>query len=80
MPTRKIADAPPRPCSHPEHNPPSHRVFFPGTYEHQCPGCGATHVFVVSPVYCGGRHALSDDPVWTPSNARSLDGVVSFRW
>lgn len=44
MPTRKIdepswADAI-RYCQHPDHNPPTHRVFEPGEYEHECPNCG----------------------------------------
>lgn len=47
MPTIKIADPPPPPCRHPEHNPPSYRVFEPGTYRHTCPQCGAIRMFVV---------------------------------
>lgn len=49
--TRKIADAPPPPCQHPEHNPPNMMVFKPGMYEHTCPGCGKTQIFTVSVVY-----------------------------
>lgn len=47
MPTRKIADPPPRPCSHPEHDPPGMMVFAPGTYEHECPRCHHIIVFTV---------------------------------
>ena len=47
MPTIKIADPPAPPCRHPDHNPPSMRVFAPGTYQHTCPRCGATSTFVV---------------------------------
>lgn len=49
--TRKIADALPPPCRHPEHNPPNMMVFSPGTYEHTCPACGATQIFVVSGMF-----------------------------
>ena len=41
---RKIADAPPDPCNHPEHNFPGMIVLGPGTYEHVCPACGARQV------------------------------------
>lgn len=46
--TRKIADAPPPPCNHPEHNPAGMIVREPGTYEHICPSCGRKFVFNVS--------------------------------
>lgn len=44
MPTRKLDDdtdlsQEPRPCLHPEHNPPRMRVFTPGLYEYECPAC-----------------------------------------
>ena len=40
--TRKIADPPPDPCMHPEHNFPGMLVLEPGAvYEHICPQCGA---------------------------------------
>jgi len=55
MPTRRLDE--PRspltsewdngPCTHPEHNPPSHMVFQPGRYEHTCPSCGKKTVFTV---------------------------------
>ncbi len=48
MPTRKISDAPKAPCRHPEHDPPMHRVFELGTYEHVCPSCQARQVFVAT--------------------------------
>jgi hypothetical protein len=47
MPTKKIADPPPPPCRHPDHKPPSHQVFQPGSYQHVCPRCGQTTPFVV---------------------------------
>lgn len=43
MPTRKIEEKPedklPEPCYSLDHNVPSHQVFPPGLYEHQCSGC-----------------------------------------
>ena len=56
MPTIKIRDLP-KPCSHPEHNPPSHRVFEPGVYKHTCPGCGASSVFTVQGIYCSASRS-----------------------
>jgi hypothetical protein len=51
MPTRKIAELTQEElCTHPEHNPPQHMVFSPGTYEHECPACGKKTIFVV-PLY-----------------------------
>jgi hypothetical protein len=57
--TRKIGDISDEPniwkntpkdiCYHPEHNPPSMRVYFPGIYEHICPGCGHRFVFTIYP-------------------------------
>lgn len=38
-----------RPCTHPEHAPPSMRVFEPGVYEHECPACGEKVTFEVYP-------------------------------
>lgn len=43
---RKIKDSK-KVCTHPGHNVPSHVVLEPGTYEHQCPGCGEKVVFEV---------------------------------
>jgi hypothetical protein len=43
---KKIAD-PEKHCRHPEHEPPTHIVLEPGTWEHTCPGCGCKRVFVV---------------------------------
>lgn len=61
MPTRRI-DEPPHPvtCYDPEHSPPSHRVFQPGLYEHECPSCGKTTIFRV----IGDRLARFE---WRPS-------------
>jgi hypothetical protein len=56
MPTRRISPAPKRwedplerqkTCQHPEHNPPSMRVFEPGIYEHTCPACKSVLQFTV---------------------------------
>lgn len=48
MPTKKIADCPViNICRHPDHNPPSMRLFEPGVYEHVCSGCGKRSVFRV---------------------------------
>lgn len=61
MPTRKIGDLPKlpdgrhkppeKPCFHPEHNPPSMKVYQPGVYEHECPACGRKLTFTVPCVY-----------------------------
>ena len=48
---RKIGDAPPRPCTHPEHNPPNMITLEPGMYEHTCPACGKKQVFIVDGIY-----------------------------
>lgn len=48
MPTRKIRDITPQQgCTDPEHEPPSHMVFTPGEFEHECPGCGKKTRFTV---------------------------------
>jgi hypothetical protein len=63
-------------------------VFPPGTYEHECPACGRTVVFVVSPVYCGTGGVKrptcggddDDDKSWTVkqrSYKASLSGHLS---
>ncbi len=38
-------------CRHPEHEPPSMRVYEPGTYEYTCPHCGKKTVFTVPGIY-----------------------------
>lgn len=43
---KKITDVQ-RPCSSPEHNPPSHIALHPGVYEYTCPICGSTVIFKV---------------------------------
>lgn len=49
MPTRKISEPKDdNKCNHPEHDPPMHRVFENGTYEHKCPACGNIQVFTVN--------------------------------
>ncbi len=48
---RKIANAPPPPCRHPQHNPAGYIVREPGTYKHECPGCGHINRFKVPAVY-----------------------------
>lgn len=49
---RKIADAPPSPCMHPEHNFPGLIVLEPGTYEHTCPQCGEKQINRVPRITC----------------------------
>ena len=39
-------------CIHPEHNPPSMRVYQPGMHVHVCPCCGKKTVFTVKDVKC----------------------------
>ncbi len=51
MPKEKIKDAS-TVCLHPEHGPPMHRVFEPGTYRHVCPACGNVIVFTVPLITC----------------------------
>lgn len=45
--TRKIREIEDVACKSPEHNPPMHRVFSPGEWEHVCPSCGKIHRFIV---------------------------------
>lgn len=54
-PTEKISEPDP-PCRHPEHLPPSHMVFPPGTWKHTCPACGKVTVFKVPQIYLGASH------------------------
>ena len=49
MTLRKIAD-PPQTCAHVEHEPPKLIVLDPGTWEHECPGCGHKTIFTVEEV------------------------------
>lgn len=46
-PTEKIGELWPRPCQDPDHKPPSHMVYEPGTYKHTCPSCGFVSIFHV---------------------------------
>lgn len=58
--TVKIADLPTQ-CRHPEHNPPTHRLFSPGIYMHTCPWCGHTQKFIINEnwsVTKGGQFGL----------------------
>lgn len=48
--TIKIAE-PEKVCNHRSHNPPSHRVYSPGTWQHTCPGCGNIIVFTIQPLF-----------------------------
>lgn len=67
MPTRKIADER-TPCFDPDHNPPSHRVYQPGTYEHTCRRCGKKTVFKVRGTYCSTNvdlQPMAPDPRWS---------------
>ena len=64
MPTRKIAEPHcTRTCSHPEHNPPSHVVFEPGLYEHECPACGRKVRFWVHGFTCEEREPARCRPI-----------------
>lgn len=58
---RKIGDFP-RPCLHPEHNPPSMIVLEPGIYEHTCPGCGHRTTFTVMGPFWSTAVPLSPAP------------------
>ena len=49
---RKISDAPPMPCQHPEHHFPGMIVLEPGTYEHTYPQCGKKQIVTVPRIYC----------------------------
>ena len=49
MTLEKIKDVP-RPCFHPEHNPPAHIVLEPGVWRHTCPCCGKKTEFVVQAI------------------------------
>lgn len=44
---RKIDDPEDKVCRDPAHNPPSHIVLQPGTYEYTCPSCGNVQVIKV---------------------------------
>jgi len=57
MPTRRIDDDEDKswkaePCYDRDHDPPSHMVWPPGTYEHVCPSCGKTVRFTVARISC----------------------------
>lgn len=69
MPTKKLDEPRFVPCAHPEHEPPKHRVFEPGRYEHTCPGCGKRTTFTVPLICCYDEAArLSnscDKEVWS---------------
>lgn len=49
--TKKIKDFS-KHCLNPSHNPPSHRVYSPGEYEHTCPSCGHVTRFTVPLIFC----------------------------
>lgn len=51
MPTEKIRDAD-RPCTSPDHSPPTMQVFSPGTYKHTCSACGHVTWFTVPLITC----------------------------
>lgn len=53
MPTRKIRDlAPEENCRNPDHDPPTHRLFDNGVWEHECPGCHRKIKFTVRRPRC----------------------------
>lgn len=59
---RKIAEIP-KPCTHLEHNPPTHIYLEPGVYEHTCPGCGRTSIFTVPRIaWAGGFEVVVKGP------------------
>ena len=37
-----------RPCTHPEHRPPTMIVLTDGVWEYTCPGCGHVTTFTVA--------------------------------
>jgi hypothetical protein len=47
MGPRKISE----PCLSPEHTPPMHYNYTPGTYEYTCPGCGKVYRFTAGVTY-----------------------------
>jgi hypothetical protein len=74
MPTRRIDEEPSytEVCYDRDHEPPSHMVWRPGTYEHVCSSCGKTVRFVVS----GGAMA----PLNARELAESVHGSVQKAW
>lgn len=68
MPTRKIGevDNEKMRCRDPEHNPPTHIVYEPGIWEHECPRCGRKVRFVVPRIEC------SADPVEKPKDRSDI--------
>lgn len=46
MPLERVKE-PELPCLHPEHAPPAHMVYRPGTYRYTCPRCGKVTTFAV---------------------------------
>ena len=47
---KKLSDEK-RPCMFSDHNPPSHIVLSPGTYEHTCSHCGQKQIFTVRGIW-----------------------------
>jgi hypothetical protein len=74
MPTRKIADLP-KPCRHPDHDPPKHMVFDDGVYEHTCAGCGQTQRFEVSRPMMMADARLRAATVLASGTARTFAGM-----
>lgn len=65
MTLRKVADAPPPLCRHPEHLPPVHVVLEPGLWEHECLACHEKTLFRVH----RAEHAAvgsPPSPIWAP--------------
>jgi hypothetical protein len=71
MPTRKIDDAlwEKAICHDRDHDPPSHMVWPPGTYEHVCSSCGRTVRFVVGSIRMDASEL-----------AKSVQGCVQKAW
>jgi len=55
-----------KPCYSNQHNPPSHMVYEPGTYEWTCPVCGQVTRFVIHQINMESRCYISNKPrkVW----------------
>lgn len=78
MPLKKLADAP-KPCLSREHNPPSHMVYEPGTWEWTCPSCGKKTVFTVPRIVCHYDGKQTEMKVNTPVDGWKGDSVARIQ-
>lgn len=61
-------------CRHPQHDPPTLRLYRDGLHEHTCPGCRTVQVFVVStPTLVDSRVASARE--WETPPDRANDPV-----